>query len=747
MDYIDWIISSFVFLLMVSLVLLTIFNIIPINQKDDFFSRSIFISTLETVPTYNISLNSSDSEIYPYSFIIDNNYGISQNIFAIEGNNYYGIIKDNDQFFEYNFTEPSETYGIRVLKESFNDYDYTDNFTINPEATINSGILVLEESSTMTTDENYFDYFGFLSTTNAVNVYVSYTDINNNYFCRFGDSSIAIGKTENSVQTILETTSYSKETDWQRVFFGYTKDNLINCNAGNTETSYQDENIIPKTQIVISTIYNNTLLDDFYIYLNNDLSSDSNTSLISGNYIDANFTNNLATINLADNNLSTTLDFNFDKNLVVSDYNGISFVKNSEEENKILFFPQTKEFWGYKDSDENIEINLDNNTGLDLDISEIEDPALWFDASTLDLNDDDLVASWTDLSGNDYHATQGSDGNKPTFKENILNGKSVVRFDGTSDFLDSGDVLDMGLNNITVFGVLSTENTGNLWWLSKSKAAAQNYRYALGLSNLNIKSFMQGNGGSDVIPLGNIIVNTDAPNLLGYEYKRDANVSLFVNGTYDTGAVISQWQTADMQSNNPFRIGAYTTSDNIGTTSYYAGDLAEIIYYQSILSNYDRLLVENYLSQKYAIDVENGLSFTDNSIELINLNNNSKIMKIEFFDKETNEPVDCNYEYKNKKITINSCETDVIIKTRFRLNGVATFPEYPKVSITKTIEQVITKEKFDTLSNQSYYIRLFNNTLNLENRTNRPSTNFYKNFTKLLWSNGFLEEVAVEIKN
>lgn len=724
MDYIDWIISSFVFLLMVSLVLITISSIIPTNNNDNYFSRNIFISTLETVPTYNISLNSSDSETYPYSFIIDNNYGISQNIFAIDGNNYCGIIKDNDQFFEYNFTEPSETYGIRILKESFNDFDYTDNFTINPEATINSGILVLEESSTIITDENYFDYFGFFSTTNVVNVYVSYTDINNNYFCRFGDSSIVIGKTENSVQTILETNSYSKETDWQRVFFGYTKDNLINCNAGNTETSHQDENIIPKTQIVISTIYDNTLIDDFYIYLNNDLDSNS-SGTISGNFIDANITDNLITIKTIDNTLSSTLDFNFADGLEVTDGNGISFVKNSEEENKILFFPQTKEFWSYKDSDENIEINLDNNTGLDLDISEIEDPTLWFDASTLDLNDDDLVASWTDLSGNDYHATQGSDGNKPTFKENILNGKPVIKFDG-DQYLKTEEFTTLSQPNRIFLVFTAVENAG--------------YIVLDGTNDTNRHAFgSSAPAENDVAIFAGAVLNSN--DLLPQNWAIWGGLYNTTDSKIIKNGLIKETGNVGSQDLNGLTIGC-----RYNLTRFMDGNLAEILIYDSALSDSNRLLVENYLSQKYAIDVENGLSFIDNSIELINLNDNSKIMKIEFLDIETNEPVDCNYEYKNKKITINSCETDVIIKTRFRLNGVASFPEYPKVSITKTKEQMITKEQFDSISNQSYYLKLFNKVNNLENITNRPTAKIYRNSTNLLWENGFLEEISVEIK-
>jgi len=157
--------------------------------------------------------------------------------------------------------------------------------------------------------------------------------------------------------------------------------------------------------------------------------------------------------------------------------------------------------------------------------------------------------------------------------------------------------------------------------------------------------------------------------------------------------------------------------------------------------------VENYLSQKYDINVESGVDFIGNKIELIDLNSNLKKMLVEFFDKNTLLPVDCNYNYKNKKITIGSCQSDTVIKIRFQLDGIAgDFPSIPKLSITKTTEHIISKERLDSLSSQSFYIRLYNKVTYLENKADRPTGKVYKNFTKLLYSNGFAENVAVELK-
>lgn len=747
MDYIDWIISSVVFITVIALVLISLFNILPkSNTNNDLFSDALYKSVIsQTIPVYNLSINNESNDVYAYSLDLDSTVGFSQNIGFKDENKYYGVLQKKDLYFYYDLN-PGRPFGVFIFNENFNDFNYLDSFVLSPDTNINTGILELKEPTTITTNSEFYDFFGFLTTTDSLNIYISYTDVNNNYFCRFEDSSISIGKTENSTQTILKTTSYSKITDWHRVYFGYTRDNLIVCNADETESSYLDSNIIPKTNIVVSTIYNYTLIDDFYIYLNNDISSDSNASRVTGNYFDTNISDNLATITVTDAGFSSILDLNFDKNLIVPDTNGITLIKNESEDNKLGIFPQSKEFWVFKDSNENIEITLDENTGLDFNISPIDSLSLWLDASTLDLEDGALVSSWTDKSGNGNHAAQNNNGNKPIFKTNILNGKPVVRFDGTDDFFEHGDVLDMGLNDLTIYLVLASTNTSDsMWILTKSKAAAQNYRYAVGVGYGHSRAFMQGNGGADVIPEGTKQVCDGFAHLLGYEYKRNANLSLFVDGEFDTSATISQWVAKDMQSNNPFRTGVYTNSNNIGITGPYNGDLAEILIYNSALSDSNRLLVENYLFQKYGIDDENGLDTNGTSIEFIDFNFSNKKILLEFLDNKTMAPIGCNYTYKNKKLTIKDCSSDVLIKIRYRFEELENINlESPKLNITKTNERIVTQEQFDNLSCDSYFVNIKNKTLDANCNIGVNPT--YKNTTKFLYNTGLLETASIYIK-
>ena len=62
-------------------------------------------------------------------------------------------------------------------------------------------------------------------------------------------------------------------------------------------------------------------------------------------------------------------------------------------------------------------------------------PTHWFRANDLVGADASAVATWTDLSGNAYNATQATGANQPTLRTSVLGGKSVVRFDGANDFV------------------------------------------------------------------------------------------------------------------------------------------------------------------------------------------------------------------------------------------------------------------------------------------------------------------------
>jgi hypothetical protein len=200
--------------------------------------------------------------------------------------------------------------------------------------------------------------------------------------------------------------------------------------------------------------------------------------------------------------------------------------------------------------------------------------------------------TWTDLSGSGNNGTLT---NGPTF--NSSNGGGSLVFDGSNDFIEFGDVLDLGTNDRTIISWISLDSSfagGTI--LSKARAAAQNYRFAfLVTSERKIRTFFQGNGGSDITPDGDDVLLTNTFYMVTTVITRSSNISMYVNTRLQilTGSsTISQWNGLDFQSNNPLRVGTYTADDNVTPTSLFKGNLSN-------LKIYNRALTASEVQQNY----------------------------------------------------------------------------------------------------------------------------------------------------
>lgn len=112
--------------------------------------------------------------------------------------------------------------------------------------------------------------------------------------------------------------------------------------------------------------------------------------------------------------------------------------------------------------------------GAPVGFSPLQLPGLkfWLDASQISgLNDGDPVATWSDASGLNNHATQATGSKQPTYKVAIVNGRPVVRFDGVDDALTL--TLALGLRDtLLVFAVFATSaNTTRQTLIGQNDAA------------------------------------------------------------------------------------------------------------------------------------------------------------------------------------------------------------------------------------------------------------------------------------
>lgn len=93
--------------------------------------------------------------------------------------------------------------------------------------------------------------------------------------------------------------------------------------------------------------------------------------------------------------------------------------------------------------------------------TEISGLKAWYDASTLTGTDGSAVSQWLDSSGNQAHMFQPSATAQPTLQTSELNGRNVVRFDGSNDLMNMTTPFPERMNTIANHDAVEYSPDGN----------------------------------------------------------------------------------------------------------------------------------------------------------------------------------------------------------------------------------------------------------------------------------------------
>lgn len=217
----------------------------------------------------------------------------------------------------------------------------------------------------------------------------------------------------------------------------------------------------------------------------------------------------------------------------------------------------------------------------------------WLKADALSgLSDGDPVRNWQDQSGNNNHFNQSTSANQPTYKTSRFKGEPAIRFDGVDDWL--GDTLNFPEKDFTqfvIFRTLNNDGNGVLTAVTdpvSPNAGSHDRQFGLNNKNLSHRLWNQevinssGSFNNNKAQLSEIIVDSPSGQTL---YADGSSVASGTKGysdfDYESGMVI----------------GGHTY------WGHFEGEVPEIIYYNFVLNDAQRIIVENYLSAKYSIDI------------------------------------------------------------------------------------------------------------------------------------------------
>ena len=217
---------------------------------------------------------------------------------------------------------------------------------------------------------------------------------------------------------------------------------------------------------------------------------------------------------------------------------------------------------------------------------------LWLHADAgISLDANGGVTSWADQSGGNMAASQTNSAVRPLLVPNVVNGQPVVRFDGTGRYLNLADNLMAGATAGEVFVVVCaadplTGTTRGFWFNSDTNL------YGSG-------AFYPANDGTLYETFG-----SDA------RYgPMNSPVPLDQFNLYNVAAASGAW-TARMNG----QVLATTQSNNVAFSAAtfllgissegapFAGDVAELLVFDHVLSDAERAAVQNYCTAKYALN-------------------------------------------------------------------------------------------------------------------------------------------------
>jgi hypothetical protein len=210
----------------------------------------------------------------------------------------------------------------------------------------------------------------------------------------------------------------------------------------------------------------------------------------------------------------------------------------------------------------------------------------WWKADSLALSDGAAVSSWSDSSG--FGNTMTIAYGAPIIKTNIIAGKQVVRFSGANQAMQHAGQIITG--PYTVFAVSAAANNTQTGAIFNSGTSGPQTNLIDAVGDAVWRTRSNVGAVADAIEVGGMAVG------VWNSFTGDwdgSNIHLYRNGLLKaTTAIASE--------------GYGHGSDFIGfdgtqAGSFFAGDVAEVLIYNTALSTTDRQKVEAYLKAKYGL--------------------------------------------------------------------------------------------------------------------------------------------------
>ena len=232
---------------------------------------------------------------------------------------------------------------------------------------------------------------------------------------------------------------------------------------------------------------------------------------------------------------------------------------------------------------------------------------LWLDAADLDADgtaegagETDVIAgavqAWVDKTGAGRSVTAMTVGERPSSTSTLMNGRTVVTFNGATVLKGATSVNPYGITGDRTMFVVSRFRTDSVAIDNRVLDRETTTNPLFGITNRHRLEVRDDAGGQYQV-IGTLGPVVDATDILT-TFRAGASLTIWSDGRASGTGTITGTQT--MRS---IAVGRHAVSTPSSSATPYTNDIAEVILFDRALTVAERRIVEEYLSLKWGVSI------------------------------------------------------------------------------------------------------------------------------------------------